>query len=719
METNLKGKKLIYATMLGLLSICMLIFAFNTQPAKSTWTGTVYIRADGSIDPPDAPIITYDNITYTLTDNITSSADGIVVERDNIVIDGAGYIIIGTGEYPYSGIGLSNRVNVTIQNLNIQNFWYGIRLYYSSNNSISGNNITANNWYGIGLYYSSNNSIFRNNITNNDDGIWLYFSSNNSIIGNNITNNVDGIWLENSYNNSIVRNNITANKYNFGVFGFALSHFVNYVDVSNLVDGKPIYYWINRLYETVPADAGYVALVNCTSIIVQNLNLTNNEHGILIAYTQNSTIKNNNITNNLYGTYLYESSNNSIIGNNITANNGYGIRLRYSSNNSIIGNNITANNFYSIGFSDSSNNSIFRNNITNNGEGIWLDESSNNSIIGNNITANNGYGIRLYYSSNNSISGNNITNNLYGIRLYESSNNSIYHNNFIDNTQQVHSEESVNVWDNGYPCGGNYWSDYRERYPDAEELDGSGLWDTPYIIDENNTDHYPLMYPYGTQTYKLTITTTYGGTTTPAPGMHTYANGTTAEVTAIPNVGFSFDCWLLDGEIRTENPITIIMDSNYTLEAYFIDDIPPEISDPWQDPPPDNVQPFQNVTVWVNVTDYGTGVKNVTLWYSLDNGTTWEPPINMTELPIPSDQTITYEATIPGYQNCTWVTYKIIAYDNAGNNATKDNNGFYYKYHVIPEYPTVTILTIPLLSTTLIIILIKKKFKQPKNTIKN
>lgn len=39
-----------------------------------------------SIDPPDAPIITYDRKTYTLTDNITTSADGIVIERDDIIL---------------------------------------------------------------------------------------------------------------------------------------------------------------------------------------------------------------------------------------------------------------------------------------------------------------------------------------------------------------------------------------------------------------------------------------------------------------------------------------------------------------------------------------------------------------------------------------------------------------------------------------------------------
>jgi hypothetical protein len=140
------------------------------------------------------------------------------------------------------------------------------------------------------------------------------------------------------------------------------------------------------------------------------------------------------------------------------------------------------------------------------------------------------------------------------------------------------------------------------------------------------------------------------------------------------------------------------------------DTIPPEISEPWQDPPANNVQPLQNVTVRVNVTDYGSGIKNVTLWYSTDNGTSWTIR-NMTALPILSDTWITYEATIDGYENCTWVTYKIIAYDNAENNATKDNNGYGYQYHVIPEYPS-TLILVFIMATTLIttsILKIKKR----------
>jgi hypothetical protein len=33
------------------------------------------------------------------------------------------------------------------------------------------------------------------------------------------------------------------------------------------------------------------------------------------------------------------------------------------------------------------------------------------------------------------------------------------------------------------------------RYPNATEIDASGIWDTPYIIDVNNMDRYPLVIP--------------------------------------------------------------------------------------------------------------------------------------------------------------------------------------------------------------------------------
>lgn len=130
--------------------------ALNIQIAKAS--GTIYIRADGSIAPPTASILSLDNNTYTFTDDV---ADSIVVERDNIQVDGSGYTLQGIESG--TGIDLSRRSNVTIKNMEIELFEYAIRLDDSSNNTISGNNITNSTNYGICLRCSSNNTLSENN----------------------------------------------------------------------------------------------------------------------------------------------------------------------------------------------------------------------------------------------------------------------------------------------------------------------------------------------------------------------------------------------------------------------------------------------------------------------------------------------------------------------------------------------------------------------------
>ena len=189
---------------LSLLFIGMLTLVLNTRQVKAG--GTIYIRADGSVDPPVASISSVDNTTYTFTGNIH---DSIVVERDNIVVDGISYILQGT--WGGTGIDLSDRSNVIIKNVEIKAFYTAIYLSGSSNNSIKGNNVT-NNRHGIDLHWSCNNTVSGNNVTNNYYGLWLYDSSYNSVYTNNITNNHYGIRLcfcaprNKIYHNNIIRN---------------------------------------------------------------------------------------------------------------------------------------------------------------------------------------------------------------------------------------------------------------------------------------------------------------------------------------------------------------------------------------------------------------------------------------------------------------------------------------------------------------------------------
>lgn len=129
--------------------------AFNVQRVKAS--GTIYIRADGSIEPPTAPIFTADNVTYYFTDNVYES---IVVERDNAVIDGVGQIAHGVG-YPRIGINLKERNNVTIRNTKVENFWVALSLEGSSFCTICSNSITLTET-GISLGSASHNVMYEN-----------------------------------------------------------------------------------------------------------------------------------------------------------------------------------------------------------------------------------------------------------------------------------------------------------------------------------------------------------------------------------------------------------------------------------------------------------------------------------------------------------------------------------------------------------------------------
>jgi len=184
-----------------------------------------------------------------------------------------------------------------------------------------------------------------------------------------------------------------------------------------------------------------------------------------------------------------------------------GIKLCNVDNNIIFNNTITGN-FVGIKLGDkqrgSKANIIKYNNITGNRYGIFLDHASLNEIYGNLISKNLWNGIELAWSNNNKIYNNTICcNKAYGLEIpiaTPSIKNIIYHNNFINNTLSTSTSGYKNIWDDGYPSGGNYWSDYKgvdEKFGVQQNINGcDGIGDSPYIIDANNVDMYPLMSPF-------------------------------------------------------------------------------------------------------------------------------------------------------------------------------------------------------------------------------
>jgi parallel beta-helix repeat protein len=186
---------------------------FGTRSVKAHGDPTVYIRADGSIDPPDGRVVTLDNITYVLRRWLVPHPyyDGLVIERNDIVVDGKGNWIEGYGydiipnEAGNRRIYLSGTHNVTVTNMTISACFMAVVIQGTGssdcgNNTVTGINIVqcpANEAYGDALILvneSSNNNITGNNIEGNGRGIELASDrGRNNLIGNNITDNTYGI----------------------------------------------------------------------------------------------------------------------------------------------------------------------------------------------------------------------------------------------------------------------------------------------------------------------------------------------------------------------------------------------------------------------------------------------------------------------------------------------------------------------------------------------
>jgi parallel beta-helix repeat protein len=325
--------------------------------------------------------------------------------------------------------------NTILRNAFAPNNTDTLDMKYSTNNTIAENEVFDNTGSGFWVTNSSQNIIANNNITGTSGGIYLQYSDNNTLLGNNATNCRSwegGIYFLYSCNNTMRNNIMQNNSVNFRVvayFDTELSQFTHYVDPSNLVDGKHIYYLINHHGETVDPstypDAGFLALVNSTGIIAKNLSL----EGMLLGYTNNSQIQHNIFVNYSESITMVKSSSNSISENNITKT-GYGIQLfDHSGNNTLIQNNVTNVGTPCIETRYCENNTITQNVLKNSDSGVRVDSSPNTIITGNNATDHTFEGIEVEFGSDFcTVAGNTVANNDNSIWLQGASNCTVYKN---------------------------------------------------------------------------------------------------------------------------------------------------------------------------------------------------------------------------------------------------------------------------------------------------
>lgn len=169
--------------------------------------------------------------------------------------------------------------------------------------------------------------------------------------------------------------------------------------------------------------------------------------------------------------------------------------------------------------------------------------------------------------------------------------------------------------------------------------------------------------------------------------------------------------------------LSVTMNNIYSLSAtatqtnaVVIDNSPPTIGNPYQEPPGQAAQPGEtieiqsgsNVTVRVTVTDEVSLVKQVILSYNI-TATQWK---NIEMQKTAGDE---YSATIPSSQLAvgTTIRYYITAYDNADNMAKSPTSEIYFQYRVIPEFSAPTLLTVLMLFTATVLILRRRKRSNP------
>ena len=437
------------------------------------------------------PIYYIQNAENQVYDSSTNAGTFYCIDCHNVIIKD---LTLSKNEY---GVYLWKTTNSKIENVNVGSNGVGIRLEYSDNNTIINNNAHSNYYMGIFLRNSNNNILISNTansnhqgiilsssnsntlkynnaslnfisgisldnawyntLTNNSanlngnksweyslygaeespDGIYLWSSSNNILANNNVLDNVCfGIKLHGSENNTLTNNVASGNRYNFAVDEYDDIGLINNIDTSNLVNGRPVYY-IENAENQVYDSSTNAGMFYCINC-------------------HNVSIKDLILSENYPGVYFWKT-NNSRVENVSVLNNTYGIQLRYSNHNIFINNN-----------------------ISNNREGNGMD---------------------ILYSNNNSFINNIFFNNRGVVSIGISNNNKIYHNNFLNSTNKPSIYQSTgNLFDNGYPSGGNYWSDYTgidEKKGQGQNQSGSdGIGDSPYTFT-GSQDRYPFMNESG------------------------------------------------------------------------------------------------------------------------------------------------------------------------------------------------------------------------------
>ena len=465
-----------------------------------------------------SPIVIRGNIGFTPANGVTA---GVGIITDPYVIRGwninaslvNGITIANTTAYftidsvtvqdGIRGIFLTNATRCLIQNSDIEWNQVGVLLESSPNNTISNNvvshdtqAIVANNSKGITIL--DNTVSFQNNV---DKAILLNSAPDSVVTGNTVTMNGGwGIYVINSPNVQVSRNTASSNLQTAIYMEQSPRATVSNNNITRNASGMSIFGCANASVSSNQVSWNGAGLYIVLSLSQGNDNVSNNSFtfntvGIsLSAFGRNVTIQSNRF---VYDGIDFNSQVSPAIHSFTIVNNTVNNKplLFYEGCSNKVFNSVPVGQLIAV---NCTNLQITNLQITNTDAGLQLYNVNDTTIMDNSINSNAQAGLRLL-GNNITIAFNSISNNLWNEAIVQSYQPLlVYHNNFIDDSVQGRG----GTWDNGYPSGGNFWSDSTG----VDNCSGpsqnicpspDGIGDTPYtLIGSRAVDNYPLIKPY-------------------------------------------------------------------------------------------------------------------------------------------------------------------------------------------------------------------------------
>ena len=263
----------------------------------------------------------------------------------------------------------------------------------------------------------------------------------------------------------------------------------------NTVNGRPILHYQGLSGLVVDgADAGEVIVVDCEDVAVSNMQFSNGFAGVIAAYSDRVAVEDCSFTSCWIGVRVVGCTEVAVRGNVLEGVVQQGIGLWDTDGADVEGNTLSSSTFgyqHLMPIYFCSDVRVVDNTLTDSWSGLYVFSTSNIEVSGNTASDMVKDGMSIGYSAGILVTGNVFGGNGVGLSLERCSLAGVHHNDFLGNdVQAMDIDGTDNLWDGGYPGGGNYWSDYT-----GTDADGDGIGDTPYILETGAQDRYPLMLP--------------------------------------------------------------------------------------------------------------------------------------------------------------------------------------------------------------------------------